>query len=149
MTNKNIARRYYQYFNERRFDEAGEFVHPEAVFTYVPTRQRLIGRAGYRALAAAWIIAFDDAQMELVTLEQLDDHTIRVRSIGHGTHTGDLILGESFVVPATGTQSHLEFTDTLTFRNGWIVDARLEFDAEELRRRLTGAQVPAASTVQN
>ena len=32
MTIKTIARRYYQYFNERRFDDAGLLIHPEAIF---------------------------------------------------------------------------------------------------------------------
>ena len=140
MTIKTIARRYYQYFNERRFDDAGLLIHPEAVFYYVPTKQRLVGRAGYRALVAAWLIAFDDASLEITSLEQIDEHTLRVDFIGHGTHTGDLMLGEAFILPATGTQAKLEFTDTLTFRNGWIVEARLDFDVDEMRRRLTGKQ---------
>ncbi len=142
MTLKTIARRYYRYFNERRFDDAGELVHPEAVFTYVPTRQRLIGRAGYRALVAAWLIAFDDAKLEIVGLDGIDEHTLRVQFVGRGTHTGDLVLGESFLIPASGIMSKLAFTDTLAFRNGWIVEARLDFDADQMRRRL---KAPAIS----
>lgn len=141
MTPTTIARRYYQYFNERRFDEAGEFVHPEAVFTYVPTKQRLIGRAGYRALVAAWMIAFEDAYLEVTSIQQVDDHTIRTEFIGHATHTGELTLGEAFVLPATGTRAELRFTDDLTFRNSYIVEARLEFDLAELYQRLTGGAV--------
>jgi len=141
MRPKTLARRYYQYFNERRFDEAGEFVHPEAVFTYVPTKQRLVGRAGYRALVAAWMIAFEDAEIEIKTQEQIDDHTMRTEFIGHGTHTGELTLGEAFVLPPTGTRAELPFTDTLTFRNGYIVEARLDFDLVELQQRLTQGAV--------
>jgi len=139
-----IARRYYDYFNDRLFDDAGQLVHPEAIFYYVPTKQRLVGRAGYRALVAAWLIAFDDASLEIVSLEQVDEHTIRTQFIGRGTHTGDLVLGETFLLPASGVSAELEFSDTLTFRNGWIVEGRLEFDAGELRRRLTASAVSKA-----
>jgi hypothetical protein len=51
-----------------------------------------------------------------------------------------LTLGEDFTIPATGTRSDLPFRDTLTFRSGLIVQARLEFDAEEMRRRLLNAE---------
>ena len=138
MTPTSIARRFYRYFNERRFDEAGEFVHPEATFEYVPTGNHLVGRAGYRALIAAWLIAFEDAKIEITSLQQIDGHTVQVDFCGRGTHTGDLVLGEHFSVPATGAKAELLFRDTLIFRNGFIVGSRLEFDAEELRLRLLG-----------
>jgi len=133
----DLARRYYAYFNERRFDEAGQLVDPEAVFHYVATQQRLVGRAGYRALVAAWVIAFDDAWVEIRSIRQTDDHVVRVDFVGHGTHTGDLELGEALVIPATGISAELPFTDTLTFRGGLITESRFEFDVVELRRRLT------------
>jgi hypothetical protein len=62
---------YYRYFNERRFDDAGQLMHPEATFHYVSTKQRLVGRAGYRALVAGWVIAFDDARIEITQMQQL------------------------------------------------------------------------------
>jgi hypothetical protein len=137
MTPLEVARRFYACFNDRLFDEGGALVHPEATFHYVPTKQHLVGRAGYRALVAAWIIAFEDARLEIATLQQLDEHTVRIDFIGRGTQTGDLTLGEDFVIPATGTESELAFRDTLTIRNGLIHHSQLEFDAVEMRRRLT------------
>ena len=139
MTSLEIARRYYQCFNERRFDEAGELVDPQATFHYVPTKQRLIGRAGYRALVAAWVIAFEDASLDVIDLQVLDAGTVRAEFVGRGTHTGDLVLGEYFTLPATGTHADLPFRDTLSIRNGLIVASKLEFDVAELRRRLTQA----------
>jgi hypothetical protein len=140
----SMARRYYRFFNERRFDEAGEYVHPEALFQYVPTRQRLVGRAGYRALVAAWLIAFEDATADVTALQQIDEHTVQVDFIGRGTHTGDLTLGENYSIPASGAVAELPFRDTLTFRSGFIVGSRLEFDADQLRARLTTAQREAS-----
>src|SRR5215216_6652897 len=127
-------RLYYEYFNERRFEEAGRLVHPEATFDYIPTEQHLAGRAGYRALVAAWVIAFEDATVEVTDMIQLDDRTVRADFIGRGTHTGDLVLGENFIIPASGVRSDLRFRDTFTFRDGLIAHARFEFDANELRR---------------
>jgi hypothetical protein len=138
MTPEEIARKYYQYFNERRLDEAGLLVHPQAVFHYVPTRQRLIGRAGYRALAAAWLIAFEDAELELASVTRLDAHRVAVDFVGRGTHTGELTLGESLTMPPTGRRVHLEFTDTLDIRAGLVRRSELEFDVEAMKRELLG-----------
>jgi len=135
----DLARRYYDYFNERRFDEAGQLVDPQAVFHYVPTKQRLVGRAGYRALVAAWVIAFEDARVEIVAVRPVNDATVEVEFIGHGTHTGDLVLGEALVIPARGSRAELPFTDTLTFSAGLIVQSQFDFDVEELQRRLAHA----------
>ena len=143
----SMARRYYRFFNERRFDEAGEYVHPEALFQYVPTRQRLVGRAGYRALVAAWLIAFEDATAEITSLQQIDERTVQVDFIGRGTHTGDLTLGENFSIPASGAVAELSFRDTLTFRSGFIVGSRVEFDVDELRARLMPREREASSGV--
>ena len=62
MSPEQVARVYYQFFNERRLDEAAQLVDPQASFHYLPTRQHLMGRAGYRALVDAWLNAFEDAR---------------------------------------------------------------------------------------
>src|SRR5688500_2500408 len=95
-----VARLFYLLFNERRLDEASELVDPQAEFHYLPTRQRRLGRAGYRALAAAWLNAFEDARLEITAIRAVDAETIEVDFIGHGTHTGDLVLGEAVSVAA-------------------------------------------------
>jgi hypothetical protein len=129
------------HFNERRFDDAGLLSIPkQSSITSRPGSASWDAQANVCALVAAWLIAFDDVSLEITSLEQVDDHTLRADFIGHGTHTGDLMLGEAFILPATGIQAKLEFTDMLTFRNGWIVEARLDFDVDEMRRRLTGKQ---------
>jgi hypothetical protein len=135
---EKVARQYYQLFNDRKLDEAAELVDRQATFHYIPTRQRLIGRAGYRALVAAWLNAFDDARLEITSVTVLNDHTVQVEFIGRGTHSGDLVLGEAMTIPATGHVAHLPFTDLLEIRNGVIVSAELDFNVEEMKRRLLG-----------
>lgn len=133
---EDVARSYYDLFNQRRFDDAGELVDPQAVFHYLPTHQRLVGRAGYRALAAAWVIAFEDAQVDIQSVERLDEAHVRVTFIGRGTHTGMLELGEAVTIPPTGRRADLRFTDTLEVRDGRVVHVTFDFDVEELKRRL-------------
>jgi hypothetical protein len=136
MTPAEIVRTYYRLFNERRLDEAAQLVDPQASFQYIPTRQRLLGRAGYRALAAAWLIGFEDALLDILSIEETEPETVRVTFVGRGTHTGDLMLGELLNIPATGRRADLSFTDTITIRDGLIVKSELDFDVDEMKRRL-------------
>ena len=135
---ESLARQYYQLFNERRLDEAGLLVDRQASFHYLPTRQRLIGRAGYRALVAGWLNAFEDAWLDVTAVHILEDHACDVEFIGSGTHTGDLVLGEWITIPATGRAADLPFRDRLRFHNGLLVSSELAFDLAEMRRRLLG-----------
>ena len=137
---EQIVRLYYAFFNERRFAEIEQLIDPQAVFHTVPTRQRLVGRAGYRALAFAWINAFDDARLELTSMRVLDGYLVETEFTGHGTHTGDLVLGDELVIPATNRVVELPFRDRLEFADGVLVSAQLDFDSTELRTRLFGAR---------
>lgn len=137
MTSEELARLFYRYFNERRLDDAAQLVDPQASFHYVPTRQTLVGRAGYRALVAAWLTAFADARLDIQTLAA-DGPIVLVDFIGHGTHTGDLVLGDAISIPATGRAAHLPFRDRLEVRDGLVVSSELNFDIQEMQRRLLG-----------
>ena len=136
MSPEQIARQYYRLFNERKLDAAGQLVDRGASFRYLPSKQRLIGRAGYRALAAMWLNAFADGQLEVASLLQTDDDTVVVEIVGRGTHTGDLVLGDAVTIPATGVTGALPFRETLRIRNGSIVDVELDFNIDELKRQL-------------
>jgi predicted ester cyclase len=136
VTAEEIARRYYSDFNRRQLDDAERLVDAEAVFHYLPTKQRLIGRAGYRALAAAWLHAFEDARLEIQSLTVADERTLDVQFLGHGTHTGELVLGDTVVIPPTGRVVQLPFRDRLTITRGLVTASQLDFDVLELRRLL-------------
>lgn len=137
MSSEEIARLYYQYFNERRLDEATELVDPQAVFHTLPTRQRLFGKAGYRAVVDGWLNAFEDARLDVQSIAVVGP-VVQVGFMGRGTHTGDLVLGDALSVPATGRATELPFRDTLEIRDGLIVRAELDFDVLDLKRRLVG-----------
>lgn len=139
MTHEHLARLYYRLFNERRLDEAAQLVHPHASFRYVATRQHLIGRAGYRALVAMWLNAFADGKLEVISLRAVDDHIVKVELLGRGTQSGDLVLGDTLTIPATGVAGALMFRETLDVRDGLIVNVQLEFDLEQLKAQLLGS----------
>ncbi|MBI1873776.1 MAG: ester cyclase [Acidobacteria bacterium] len=136
MTPEQIARRYYQLFNDRRFTEAEELVDAQAVFHYLPTRQRLVGRAGYRALAAAWLTAFEDAHLEIRSVRVINEQTVEVDFLGRGTHTGDLVLGDALTIPATGQSAQLPFRERVTVRDALILEVQLDFDVQQMKKKL-------------
>ena len=137
MSPEQLVRWYYRLFNERRLEEAEQLVDRQASFFYVPTRQRFIGRAGYRELASAWLAAFPDARISVTSLRRIDHETVCLEFKGRGTHAGDLVLGDALILPASGRATSLVFQNTLRVRNGQIVRVRFDFDLQELQRRLS------------
>jgi len=132
---ETFARRYYTLFNDRRFDEAEALVHPEAIFIYPDAREEFIGRAGYRELARRWEEAFPDADLLITDLTVLGD-SVCTEWIGTGTHLGLLDVPGFPTIPATLRAVKLEMCETIRVVDGLVVESRLDFDAEELRRRL-------------
>lgn len=138
MTPEQTARLYYKLFNERRLDEAAKMVDGQAIYYYLPTRQRFVGRAGFHAVMGLWLNAFQDAQLQIVSALTLNDHSVQVEFLGKGTHTGDLVLGDSVSVPATGRTAELPFMNLLEIHNGIITSVELDFDVEVMKERLLG-----------
>jgi predicted ester cyclase len=131
-----FARRYYDLFNQRAFDEAERFVDPQAVFTYPLAREHFIGRAGYRELVRRWVAGFPDGTVSITNVELKDGPVIQTNWIGHGTHLGVLELPGLPPIPPTHIRAQLPMRETINVVNGLIVESRLEFDPIELRRRL-------------
>lgn len=131
-----FTRRYYDLFNQRRFDEAERFVHPQAVFTYLAAKEHLIGRAGYRELTRRWIHGFPDARLTITSVSQVDADTVQTDWIGEGTHLGALEVPGLPPIPATGVRAQLPMRETIRIAGGLVVESRMEFDPHELRRRL-------------
>ncbi len=138
MTPEQIAQLYYQLLNDRRLNDAAALVDEQAVFHYFPTRQRFVGRAGFHQMMGVWLHAFEDAQLQVLSVLALNDHTVQVEFLGKGTHTGDLVLGEAGCLPATGRAAELPFRNILEIHNGIIISVELHFDVEEMKRRLLG-----------
>ena len=144
MTPEQLLRKYYALFNERRLDEAGELVAPNASFHYLPTRQHLVGRAGYRALAAGWLIAFEDAVASVESVETINPYTVRVQLTGRGTHTGALVFGDHLTIPPTGRRVELRAVHTTEVRNDQIVRVVFDFDLPQLQQQLAATEIAHA-----
>jgi hypothetical protein len=136
MSPEQIARKYYELFNQRNFEAAAEMVDRAAAFRYLPSKQHMIGRAAYKELAAMWLHAFEDGQLQIASVTPVGADTVVVELVGRGTHTGDLVLGDAVRIPATGVAGALRFRETLRVRDGRIVDVELDFDLDELKRLL-------------
>ena len=133
---ESLVRRYYGYFNARRFDDAAALVDPQAVFAYPVGKERLIGRAGYRELTRRWVEGFPDARIDITTVLVPDDCTVVTEWIGEGTHTGSLELPGFQALPASGRHARLPMREFVTIADRRIVASRLEFDPDEMLRRL-------------
>lgn len=133
---ETMVRRYYELFNQRRLDEAERLVDPQAVFTYPFGKEHLIGRAGYRELARRWLEGFPDGRVAITTVLLPDDHTVVTEWIGHGTHLGTLELPGFPPLAPTGVHAQLPMRETVTIADGRIVASRMEFDPDEMLRRL-------------
>lgn len=131
-----LVRRYYGLFNARRFEEAARMVDPQAVFAYPVAKERLIGRAGYRELASRWVEGFPDGRIDITTVLVPDDSTAVTEWIAEGTHTGALDLPGFPMLPATGRHARLPMREFVTIADRRIVACRLEFDPDEMLRRL-------------
>jgi predicted ester cyclase len=132
---ETFTRRYYNLFNERRFDEAEALVDPQAVFIYPAAREHFIGRAGYRELVQRWAKAFPDASLSITSVN-VSGRSARTEWIGQGTHLGTLELPGFPPIPPTGLKAELPMCETIRIVHGLIVESRMEFDPWELRRRL-------------
>jgi steroid delta-isomerase-like uncharacterized protein len=132
---ETFTRRYYGLFNDRRLDEAEAMVDAEAVFTYPAASEHFIGRAGYRELAQRWAQAFPDATLAITSVTVSGD-TAATEWIAEGTHLGTLDLPGLAAIPPTGRRANLPMCETIRIVNGSIVESTMEFDPDELRKRL-------------
>lgn len=131
-----FARRYYELFNRRQFEEAERFVDPQAVFVYPAAREHFIGRAGYRELVRRWITGFPDGRLSITSVHVGEGPAAYTDWIAEGTHLGVLELPGFPPIPPTGVRAQLPMRETIRIAEGMIVESRMEFDPDELRRRL-------------
>jgi predicted ester cyclase len=131
-----FARRFYTFFNERRFDEAEAMVDQEAVFSYPGAREGLIGRAGYREVARRWTNGLPDGRLLIRSVHIHGDTAVTEMHVT-GTHTGVFELPGFPPIPPTGRHARLELRETITVRHGLIASVRVEFNPAELRRTLS------------
>jgi predicted ester cyclase len=133
---ERLIREYYRCFNEREFDRVSILLHDRAELHHVPLDRRLVGGDGYRAFTRAWIAAFPDAHVEVVSIAPFGERGVQVELIGRGTHLGPFDLGRLGTLQPTGRPFCTQFRHVFAIENGKIVESWLDFDAADFVSRL-------------
>ena len=132
--NVSIARRFYEIFNERAFDDIANYVTDESELVVVGTGDVYRGYEGARRFNENWATGYPDAK---VTVDHIhaDGDTVIVEFTGRGTHTGTLAtsMGD---IPPTGRSTTLHLCDVIEFKDGKIVRQRSYFDTGSLMAQL-------------
>jgi ketosteroid isomerase-like protein len=135
-----LIRRYYEFYNERRFQEGAELFAPDAVIEHAPFGKLLPrGGAGYIDSAERSVRAFPDAWIEVLGVEKHGETTYDVDLVASGTHQGVLDLGVYGRFEATGVRVKVRHREVLEIRNGKITYASVTLDVHDLITQLTGS----------
>jgi SnoaL-like domain len=137
-TPHDIIHRYYNLYNGRKFEEAGELFTADAVLEHAPYGEapRRGGR-GYVDSANLSVQAFPDAQIEVLGIQPRGNTIFEVDLVASGTHLGMLDLGMYGRFDATGASIRVRHREVLDIRDGLIVYASVTFDAQELVAQLS------------
>jgi steroid delta-isomerase-like uncharacterized protein len=132
--NLSIARRLYDGWNERAFDEIADYTTDDSELVIVGTGDVFKGREGALKYNKNWAEGFPDGRITVDNTLAAGD-TVVVEFSGRGTHTGTLrtSMGD---IPATGKSLTLHLCDVLEFRDGKIVRQRSYFDSGSMMAQL-------------
>jgi steroid delta-isomerase-like uncharacterized protein len=132
--NAKLARRIYDLWNERAFDQVAKMAADNVECVHVPFNATFRGQDGYREFQQGWATAFPDARIEITRIIA-DDKGAVVEFTGRGTHTGPL-SGPMGTIPATGRRGELALCDVLEIEQGKVRRVRSYFDSATLMRQL-------------
>lgn len=132
--NASLARRSYEAWNERNFEEIADLVAPDGILTVVGSGETFVGPEGSLRYNAMWADAFPDGAITVDRLIASGDLVV-VEYTGHGTHTGTLVtsMGD---LPATGRTVTMQLCDVTEFEDGKIRSQRSYFDSGSLMAQL-------------
>lgn len=132
--NANLARRLYQAWNDRKFDEIAESITPDGQITIVGSGDRFRGPDGAREYNKMWADGFPDGSITVDRLIATDDCVV-VEYTGRGTHTGTLVTPMG-AISATGRSVTLQLCDVLEFTGEKVQAQRTYFDTGSLMAQL-------------
>jgi steroid delta-isomerase-like uncharacterized protein len=139
-----LARRLYDLWNERKFDDMLRFAADDVEAVQVPFNATFRGVEGYRQFLTGWLEAFPDARVR-ITRVIADDESVVVEFTGVGTHTGALVGPAGSIAP-TGRRTELALVDVIEMRAGRIQRARSYFDSATMFRQLGALPGEAGAT---
>jgi steroid delta-isomerase-like uncharacterized protein len=132
--NATLARRLYEAWNERNFDELAEYMTADGTITVVGTGEKFQGPEGSRQYNMMWADGFPDGAVTIDRLLVSGDCAV-VEFTGRGTHTGTLVTSMGSI-PATGRSVTLQLCDVIDFSDGKVRSQRTYFDSGSLMAQL-------------
>ena len=127
-----LIRRYYEAFNERRFEENAELYAVDAVLQHRPNSGPYQGPEGYLASARQAIASFPDLRLQIIRVEQRGDTIVEVDVFATGTLAGDWDAGPIGRLKATGKVKTFRIREMLEIRGGKITFSALTYNLQEL-----------------
>ena len=129
-----LARRLYEGWNERKFDELADALAPDGKIMVVGTGDVFEGPEGSLQYNKSWYDGFPDGKITIDNVLASGDCVV-VEFTGHGTHTGTLAtsMGQ---IPATGRSLTLKLCDVIEFKDGKIATQRTYFDTGSMMAQL-------------
>jgi predicted ester cyclase len=130
------ARRFVMEHNSAQFRQAfDELLAPDVVVhEYLPGVPPSLDRGAYEGFIATFRAALPDIRDEVNDL-LVDGDRAAVRWTGHGTHTGEALMG----LPAKGSRLTAHGIYILRFRGGQIAEAWGHWDNLGVLEQLKGA----------
>jgi steroid delta-isomerase-like uncharacterized protein len=126
---EQLAREYFEAWNNRNFDRISALVADDAeIIDFDGTVSR--GPSGARAQAEMYATAFPDGKLEIKQLVAAGETAV-AEIVGRGTNDGP--FGDA---PATHKSAELPFCDVLTIRDGKIVRDRNYGDTATMLKQL-------------
>ena len=132
--NLSIARKLYEAWNARAFDEMAEGTAEDAELVVVGTGDVFRGKDGGRQYNENWAAGFPDGRITIDNMISSGD-TVVVEFTGRGTHSGTLktSMGD---IPPTGKSVTLKLCDVTEYRDGLVVRQRSYFDTGSMMAQL-------------
>lgn len=132
--NLSTARRLYELWNERNFDEVASMAADDGQLEVVGTGDVFHGPDGSRVYSEVWAAGFPDGRITIDNLIAAGDWVV-VEFTGRGTHTGTFVTSAG-EIPATGRSVTIKLCDVLEFRDGKVYRQRTYFDSGSMMAQL-------------
>jgi hypothetical protein len=136
-----LIQRYYELYNDRRFQESAALFTPDAVIEHAPFGRTLPrGGAGYIESAERSVQAFPDAHIEVLSILPHGDTTYEVHIVATGTQQGPLDLGEYGRFEPAGAHIRVRHREVIEIHGGLITYAGVTLDVNDLVAQLTAGR---------
>ncbi|MGH8968245.1 MAG: ester cyclase [Actinomycetes bacterium] len=132
--NAQIARRLFDLWNERKFDEVADSIAPDGQITIVGSGETYRGPEGALQYNKMWADGFPDGSVTVDRVVSADDMVV-VEYTGRGTHTGTLATPMGSIAP-TGRSITLHLCDVVEFSAEKVKSQRTYFDTGSLMAQL-------------